>query len=102
MTTNYNTLDFDNAHVKQIINWLFIEVLSAGGDGDGIWYSKFYNIKDIKKFIEHNNILPKFWVILRETEDELTYYCEQENLTITNNKDRFNNRPEWQQVSLVY
>ena len=88
-------------HVKEMVKWLIDEVLASGGDGDGIWYSKYFNVDEIETLIKENNLLPDFWK-MEKKEDGLRIGDNQEWLFITNNKNSFDNRPEWQQVSLVW
>jgi hypothetical protein len=97
----YCDINSNLSRVKTIIGWLINEVQSAGGDGDGIWYSKYYDIQDIKRIILTSCLLPDYWK-LEEKNGELHVGENQEWLIITNNKDSFNNRPSWQQVSLVW
>ncbi len=92
--------DVNDSKVKEILNWLIEEIQSAGGDGDGIWYSKYYNIKDIKTLLS-DGLLPKHWKI-EEKNGELHVGENQEWLLITNNEHSFSSRPSWQQVSLVW
>ena len=97
----YCTINKQNAaHIKNIYNWLLLEVLSSGGDGDGIWYSRFYNVNDIINLLKDET--DKFWNIKKESEETYLIYNNQESLLITNNKNTFDNRPKEQQVSLEY
>ncbi len=99
---NYNQIKSENTeHIKTIIKWLFDEVLSSSGDGDGIWYSNFFDINDIANFIEENQLAPKHFTCERH-EDRIYYGQGEEWLIITNNEALFNTRPSWQQVALVY
>jgi hypothetical protein len=98
---NYCNLEDENHHIKTLIEWLFDEVISAGGDGDGIWYSKIYDTLDIHKFIIDNGLLPENWTFALK-ENSVSYWDNQESLYITNNLEDFDSRPPWQQVSLVY
>lgn len=100
--TNYCDLNSNREHVIALIKWLIDEVMSAGGDGDGIWYSKYYSVTDIKALIESEKLLPRFWKIEEWPNPALHLGENQEWLTITNSKHDFDTRPEWQQVSIVY
>jgi hypothetical protein len=102
MNKNYCNIEANSEHMIVLIKWLIDDVLSAGGDGDGIWYSKYYNVKDIKSFIETNNLLPKHWVINVHNENAFSIGENQEWLYITNKQEDFDSRPFWQQVSLVW
>lgn len=91
-------------HILKLIGWLFDEVSSAGGDGDGLWYSKYYDVKDIyplvEKFLQSDKSF-KFWAL---SADEKTIFASnhQEFLTITNDENLWNNAPSWQQVLIKY
>jgi hypothetical protein len=100
---NYCNLDANKEHVIILLRWLVEEVLSAGGDGDGIWYSKYFDVAAIEKLIEDENLLPKFWkMTISKDSDSLSLGDNQEWLTITNIESEFTSRPVWQQVSLVW
>lgn len=101
-TNNYCELTTENKHVKKLIEWLIEEVLSAGGDGDGIWYSGYFLIEDIKKIIE--SMLPKTWSFTEYNKNEGYFVVghNQEGLIVTNNREIFRSRPNWQQVAIDY
>ena len=99
---NYSPLEeSDKQHLSALISWLIDEVLRSGGDGDGIWYSKFYSVDSIKQLIKDKSLLPKGWKIFGETFCSFSIGYEQEWLKITNNKEDFDGRPSWQQVVVV-
>ncbi len=95
--------DYTKNHLLTLIDWLVQEVGSAGGDGDAIWYSKHFWIKDILSLVHEYNDKQKYkWEISFEEERGLIFYGQhQEGLIITNNKEDFDNRPSWQQCSVV-
>ena len=97
-----NITDDNKPHLKTLIKWLFDEVVSAGGDGDGIWYSKYYNAKDIKNLILEEKLLPIGFEITKDNDQSVSFGEGQEWLTITNDEEEFDRRPSWQQVSLIY
>lgn len=103
--TKYCNIDdgYSRGHLLALIEWLVNEVGSAGGDGDAIWYSEFYWINDIFTLIqEHSNKQKYKWQISFDEEKGQIFYGEnQEGLLITNNKEDFDNRPSWQQCSVV-
>jgi len=99
---NYCNVNENEERLKILIAWLINDVQSAGGDGDGIWYSKYYSVKDIKVFIEKHKLLPEHWVLNDHGETAFSIGENQEWLYITNLKSDFDTRPEWQQVSVVY
>lgn len=98
---SYCNINVNKDRIMLLIKLLIDEVLSAGGDGDGIWYSKSYSIIDIKELIIANNLLPKYWT-LEEKGLALHLGENQEWLLITNDKNDFDNQPSWQQISVVY
>lgn len=90
-------------HLLSLIDWLVNEVVFAGGDGDAIWYSKHYHVKDILPILEEYNKGTKgFWEISFDEENgQINYGQCEEGILITNNKADFDNRPSWQQCSVV-
>jgi len=97
----YSNINENKERVISIIKWLINEVLSSGGDGHGIWYSKFYKVDDIKRLIWEYKLLPQHWEI-EEKDGDLHLGENQEWLIISNDEAAFECRPEWQQVSLVW
>lgn len=90
-------------HIYYLINWIHNEVLSAGGDGDFLWYSEFYDVKDVFQIVNefNENVASKWWDVTLGGE---TIYAGhgQEGFTITNDKTRYLNAPSWQQGLLKY
>lgn len=84
-------------HVLKLIDWLFNEVISAGGDGDGLWYSTYYDVKSILPLVEeYNNKLEYKWTVeLKEDSKTIYWHDNQEGITITNNEDTYKSRPNW-------
>ena len=99
---NYCNISTNKQHVLNILHWLIDGVLSSGGDGDGIWYSKFYSVADIKKLIEDEKLLPGFWKMEFKEDGSLHLGDNQEWLTITNNEWDWTKRPSWQEVGVVW
>lgn len=99
-----NIDDADKIHLLKLIDWLFVEVTRAGGDGDALWFSKYYSVKDLYTLVNaYNNSLKYPWDIrLVENDSVLVWYDNQEFITISNKVSDFENRPSWQQVTLVY
>ena len=104
----YDIIDERNKnHIKTLLKWLFDEVVSAGGDGDAIWYSQFYSIENILEVVkEINNELKWKWEVdILENSDKETYILwgeGQEAIIITNNEKMWKKRPSWQQCSICY
>lgn len=99
---NYCDINKNKEHVTALIKWLIEEVMSSGGDGDGIWYSRTYSVAAIKELIETGKLVPKFWRLEQDSADSFSIGDGQEWLFITNNESHFTSRPDWQQVALVY
>jgi hypothetical protein len=98
--TKYNGKE----HALGIINWLLEEVISSGGDGDGIWYSKYFSCESIYNFILENIDEIKYieHMTMNMEYDRIIIFDNQESLEITNREESFTERPNWQQVSLVW
>lgn len=103
--TQYSNIDeyFNRAHLHNLIKWMHTEVCSAGGDGDAIWYSRHYWINDIFELVKGFNDCRNFkWDVMLDTENKRIHWCHgQSSILITNNKEDFDNRPSWQQCSIV-
>jgi len=52
--------DESKKHLLKLIEFLYDEVSNSGGDGDAIWYSRFYDIKQLLPIVEEFNKI--FWV----------------------------------------
>lgn len=89
----------EHRHILNLISWISDEVLSAGGDGDFLWYSRFYDIKDIIKVVDQYNESMKFkWdIIFNEEGQRISCSRGQEGFIITNNEEDYKNAPVWQQ-----
>ncbi len=100
---NYCEIDEENKpRIMTLIDFLYKDVISACGDGDALWYSYFYDVKDILKLVEeYNSQLLHKWEI-RVYDDHINWGHEQEGIIITNNEELFNNAPSWQQVLIRY
>ena len=57
MNTQYTPIGTDQVpHIKELINWLIAEVISAGGDGDALWYSHYYHVDEILPILQECKI----------------------------------------------
>ena len=55
---NYCNANDNKEHIIKILDWLYEECVSSGGDGDALWYSRYYDVKDIFPILqEFNNSL---------------------------------------------
>lgn len=86
-------------HIKELINWLIAEVISAGGDGDALWYSRYYHVDEILPILQECKI---YDFSIDKKENSITVGQHQEWLIITNNQEDWNNAPSWQQVKIWY
>ncbi len=102
---NYCNIDEDDKkHLLHLIDFIHNEVLRSGGDGDGLWYSEYYNVKDIFPIvIEWNNKLPYKWQNIDYNNiDLISISRDQEGFIITNNEEIYKNAPGWQQILIKY
>ena len=90
-------------HLLKLIEWLYEEVMMAGGDGDAIWYSEHYWVNDIFELVEEFNNSKKWkWNLSLDMEKgRINWYQDQSSIAITNSKEEFDNRPSWQQCSII-
>lgn len=89
-------------HLIILINWLFDEVISAGGDGDAFWYSRYFSTKDLLPLVEEVRIAKNLNFDIVATDDTLTCHSGQECLLITNKESTYLSFPSWGQVKIVY
>lgn len=74
--------------------------MSSGGDGDGLWYSKFYNVKDLHDIFKL--LIPSFWKTKWLDDNTVSYGDDEEWLIVTNNKELYESAPSWQQILIKY
>jgi hypothetical protein len=56
--------DAHKQHLMALIDFIYQDVIAEGGDGDTLWYSKHYDIRDIKSLIKEFNSKLQFpWEI---------------------------------------
>lgn len=99
----YYDINKNKEHIKYLIKWLYDEMMSAGGDGDALWYSENYNVNDIcSLFIEFNSTL-RFPKKIEWLDGKTFNFGDyQEWITVTNDKKIFDTRPNWQQATVVW
>lgn len=103
--TNY--LPIQNAETTSVINNLLhalhSQVISSGGDGDAVWYSRFFYVNDIKRLVyEYNQKLAYPWEIKIRDDKTFDWGNDQEWITITNDEEMFMKLPEWIELKLRY
>ena len=89
-------------HLLKLIDFLYKDVLSAGGDGDALWYSRYYKVSDIYPLVEKYNKALKFPWKLELTDMDILWHDNQESLHITNNEQTYLQAPSWQQILIKY
>lgn len=100
---NYCHLDEQTKCViVDLIDFLFNRVIEDGGDGDAIWYCRYYNVLDIKEWVEkYNKELKWPWEVRLEGQT-LHWGTGQEWILITNDKAVWESAPNWYTVKIMY
>jgi hypothetical protein len=81
----------DKQHILALVDFIYHNVIEEGGDGDAIWYSIYYDVKDIKLLIEEFNSKLKFpWKVKTEG-NSIQWGEDQEWVIITNDKNIYDN-----------
>lgn len=87
---------------EKIIDLLYEHVISEGGDGDAIWYSRFAPIRDIIPLLEsHGNSKFNGWTIERK-DDHILWGIDQEWVIITDNRTFYDSQPEWITLKIIF
>lgn len=88
-------------HLLNLLRWLNREVMSAGGDGDAIWYSKYRSLEEILPLVEElNNTEWDSWWTIELNPSYILLHNHQESLMITTDLDY--EIPSWSQCTLYY
>ncbi len=104
---SYSGIDEENTNrMLLLVKFLIDEVLSAGGDGDAIWHSKYFDTKDIHRVIMTKistspDIMPDHWSV-QLMDKSILIGGDQEWLFITNSKETFDQRPSWTQCAIQW
>jgi hypothetical protein len=97
------TLDLnEQKRLLQLIDFLYNDVMSAGGDGDGLWFTRYYSLDDILELVKQYNDSLHFKWDVTKSEDCIIWADGQEGLVITTNENVYNNAPSWQQILIKY
>jgi hypothetical protein len=98
----YLSANNNKEHILKLIDLLYNECLSAGGDGDALWYSRYYDVNDILPLVqEYNSKLKWPWKIeLKDT--HINWGDNQEWITITNSEEYYDASPFWIQMKIRY
>lgn len=78
----------DHTDILSILKFLHQKTIEDGGDGEAVWLTKFYELKDISYIIEHENIEPTWKIEINE--NYIRWFDDQEGIIITNNKNLYN------------
>jgi hypothetical protein len=98
-----NKIKPNKEHILKLIDFLFNEVISSGGDGDALWYSHYYELDDIKPLLEEYNSKHNLnWEIKHDALDILNWGKDQEWITITTDKKVADFAPDWAQIKIYY
>ena len=86
----------------KLIDFIYHEVVSSGGDGDALWYSKFHNVIDILPLIKEYNDKLKFPWKVEFDGRTINWGDDQEWAMITNDEDLYKMVPSWSQITIRY
>jgi len=82
---------------------LHYEVTSASGDGDSMWYTRYYDLEEIKELLqEYNNDYATGWEINADVPNVINWGIDQEWCMITDDINIFNESPDWIQMKIQY
>lgn len=92
----------ENKHITRILDVMYHECISAGGDGDAFWYSQYYTIEQILPLLQEYNSKLDFPFEIRIEQDNKTinWGAYQEWITITTDESLYLNAPSWSQFLL--
>lgn len=97
-----NSSPIDKQHILKLIDFLYNEVISAGGDGDSLWYSRYYDINEIEKVLAEYNSQLKFPWQINLSGKTIQWGENQEWVIITNDEQVYLRSPDWQQCKIRY
>lgn len=91
----------DKTHILKIIDILYNDCISAGGDGDAIWYVTFYELEDILVILEEYNKSLKYQFDIQLQDSSTIYWGRNQGwIIITKNKEVWDSAPSWSQLLL--
>jgi len=90
----------DTVHVLKIIDILYNDCISAGGDGDALWYLRDYTIDEILPLVEEYNSKLEYPFEIEITDGDIHWGQNQEWIIITPNRKTYNTAPTWMQFVL--
>ncbi len=90
-------------HIIKLIDLLYNEVISAGGDGDALWYTRFFDLNEIKTIVkEYNDTNNIKWQINEDRPGTFTWGKGEEAAIFTDDINEFNSSPDWIQMKIIY
>lgn len=99
---SYSNASENKNIIRGFLYSLYHQVVSSGGDGDAIWYSRFFSVKDIKLILQEWNATLSFPWEIHEDGDTIHWGEGQEWVVITNDKKLWDSRPEWIECQLYW
>lgn len=86
-------------HIIKILDLLYEDCKRSGGDGDGLWYSRYYELKDILAILqEYNASLSHPFTIDTTNDTYILWGDNQEWIIITDSVEVYKDAPEWSQM----
>ena len=88
--------------VNKAIEFIYSDCMPACGDGDALWYSTWFKVKDILPLVEDYNSKLKYPLDINVKDGTIYWQREQECIIITNNESMYLNAPSWSQLTLKW
>ena len=91
--------------IDSLLGVLHAEVVSSSGDGDAMWYTRYYKLDEIEELLHHYNEENNIgWEIERyEFNDRVILWgIDQEGVIITDDAEEFESSPDWIQMKIRY
>ena len=85
---------------ENMLSILSTAVLSEGGDGDALWYTRYFDLEDINESLQEYKG-PRGWRI-EVLVDAISWGTGEEWVVITDNKERYDSAPDWIQMKIKY
>lgn len=98
-----NKITPNKNHIFSLLEFLHAEVMSSGGDGDALWYTKLYSLDDIMELVkEYNETKSIGWEVYRQEDYQILWGKDQEWISIIDNKNCYEGSPDWHQIKIQY
>ena len=92
----------DKVHIDNLLRVIHAEVVSSCGDGDAMWYTRFYDLDEIEELVYHFNEDNNIGWKVERNEGYICWGIDQEWAIITDNVDMFESSPDWVQMKIRY